>query len=135
MTTTPSIRATLVQAVAELTACFGSDTTRWLAPVTRHAFLTSNFIGAPQAGADELLTLPSFMNRGSQNDKVVLGASGVSMCTAAPSGQSGFVAPDGRKAQHYTDQMSLFKDFGCKSEWLTPAQVNGHLESSKQLKC
>lgn len=128
------IRATLAQAMSELTARFGTDTAKWLTPVTKHVFLTSNFIGAPQAGADELLTLPSFMNRGTQNDKVVFAAGAVSMCTAAPPGQSGFVAPDGRKAAHYSDQMVLFKDFGCKSEWLTPAAVDRNLESSKQLK-
>jgi penicillin amidase len=30
--------------------------------------------------------------------------------------------------------MALFKDFGCKSERLTPAQLDQHLESSEQLK-
>jgi penicillin amidase len=129
------IRSTLAQAMSELTARYGADPSRWLTPVTKHVFLTSNFIGAPQAGATELLTLPSYMNRGSQNDKIVFAGGGVSsMCTAAPPGQSGFVAPDGRKAAHYSDQMTLFKDFGCKSEWLTPALVDRNLESSMQLK-
>ncbi len=129
------LRATLAQAMAQLTARFGSDTRTWLTPVTPHAFLTSNFMGAPQAGADELLKLPSFMNRGTQNDKIVFGAGGgVSMCTAAPPGQSGFVAPDGRKAPHYGDQMALFRDFGCKDEWLTPAQLAPHVESTRQLR-
>ncbi|MDB5732337.1 MAG: penicillin amidase [Variovorax sp.] len=128
------LRATLAQAMAQLTERFGSDTRTWLTPVTPHTFLTSNFMGAPQAGADELLKLPSFMNRGSQNDKVVFRAGGVSMCTAAPPGQSGFVAPDGRKAQHYGDQMALFRDFGCKDEWLTPAQLAPHVESTRRLK-
>ena len=127
------LRATLAEAMAELEKRYGKDTAKWRTPVTRHAFLTSNFIGAPQAGADELLTLPSFMNRGSQNDKVVLGARGVTLCTAAPPGQSGFVAPDGRKSAHYADQMTLFKDFGCKSEALTPAEVDRQAESTKQL--
>jgi penicillin amidase len=127
------LRTTLAEAMAALEKRYGKDTAKWRTPVVKHAFLTSNFIGAPQAGADELLTLPSFMNRGSQNDKVVLGARGVTLCTAAPPGQSGFVAPDGRKSAHYADQMTLFKDFGCKSEALTPAEVDRHAESTKQL--
>jgi penicillin amidase len=127
------LRATLAQAMAELEKRYGKDTAKWRTPVVKHAFLTSNFIGAPQAGADELLTLPSFMNRGSQNDKVVLGARGVTLCTAAPPGQSGFVAPDGRKSVHYADQMTLFKDFGCKGEALTPAEVDRQAESTRQL--
>jgi penicillin amidase len=127
------LRATLTEAMAELEKRYGKDTAKWRTPVVKHAFLTNNFIGAPQAGADELLTLPSFMNRGSQNDKVVLGARGVTLCTAAPPGQSGFVAPDGRKSAHYADQMTLFKDFGCKSEALTPAEVDRQAESTRQL--
>lgn len=127
------LRATLAQAMGELTARFGADTSKWRTPVVKHAFLTSNFIGAPQAGADELVTLPSYMNRGTQNDRVVFKSGGVTMCTAAPPGQSGFVAPDGKKSAHYDDQMKLFNDFGCKSEWLTPAQLDGHVESSRQL--
>jgi len=127
------LRATLAQAMAELETRYGRDTATWRTPVVKHKFLTSNFIGAPQAGADELLTLPSFMNRGSQNDKMVLGARGVTLCTAAPPGQSGFIAPDGRKSAHYADQMALFKDFGCKAEALTPAEVDRHTESTRQL--
>lgn len=127
------LRATLAEAMAALQQRYGSDTAKWRTPVTKHAFLTKNFIGAPQANADELLTLPSFMNRGSQNDKVVLGAKGVTLCTAAPPGQSGFVAPDGKKSAHYADQMQLFKDFGCKSEALTPSEVDRHAESTRVL--
>jgi len=127
------LRATLAQAMAELETRYGRDTATWRTPVVKHLFLTSNFIGAPQAGADELLTLPSFMNRGSQNDKMVLSARGITLCTAAPPGQSGFIAPDGRKSVHYADQMTLFKDFGCKVEAVTPAEVDSHTESTKQL--
>ena len=127
------LRATLTQAMAELETRYGRDTATWRTPVVKHKFLTNNFIGAPQAGADELLTLPSFMNRGSQNDKMVLGAHGVALCTAAPPGQSGFIAPDGRQSAHYADQMTLFKDFGCKTEAVTPAEVDRHTESTKQL--
>ena len=127
------IRGTLAKAMADLTARYGSDTAGWRTPTVKHTFLTTNFIGAPQAGADELLGLPNYMNRGVQNDEVMFSAGTVSMCTIAPPGQSGFVAPDGRKSPHYDDQMALYKDFGCKSDWLTPAQLDQHLESSKQL--
>ena len=112
-----------VLAVAALLMVYGAITA-WRTPVTPHVFLTKNFIGAPQANADELLTLPSYMNRGTQNDKVVLSARGVSLCTAAPPGQSGFVAPDGTKSPHYADQMELFKNYGCKREALTATEVN-----------
>ena len=48
-------------------------------------------------------------------------------------GRSASSAPDGRKSAHYDDQMALFRDFGCKSEWLTPGEVDKHLESTRQL--
>ena len=125
------IREALGEALAALTAQYGPDRSTWLTPVTPHSFLPKNFIGAPQAGLDETLTLPTFMNRGTQNDKIVFAKQGgVSMCTAAPPGQSGFIAPDGTKSRHYADQMQLYANFGCKTEWLTPGTVEAHLEST-----
>jgi penicillin amidase len=75
------------------------------------------------------------MNRGTQNNKIVFAkqGGGVSMCTAAPPGQSGFIAPNGTKSPHYSDQMKLYADFGCKNEWLTPREVDAHLESTTAL--
>lgn len=128
------IRAALAEALAQLTTRFGADKSKWLTPAIPHSFLPKNFIGAPQAGADETLTLPTYMNRGTQNHQVVFTRQGVTMCTAAPPGQSGFIAPNGRKSPHYADQMQLYKDFGCKPEWLSAAQLDAHLESTKVLK-
>ena len=127
------IRSAFAEALAQLTAKFGTDTTQWRTPVVKHSFLPKNFIGAPQAGADETLTLPAYMNRGTQNHKVVFGAQGVSMCSVAPPGQSGFIAPDGTQSRHYSDQMALYQNWGCKPEWLEPAQVDAHLESTIRL--
>ena len=73
------------------------------------------------------------MNRGTQNHKVVFTPQGVSMCSVAPPGQSGFIAPDGTPSRHYSDQMALYRDWGCKTEWLQPAQVDAHLESTLRL--
>jgi penicillin amidase len=124
------IRDALGEALATLSAQYGPDRSTWLTPVAPHRFLPKNFIGAPQAGADETLTLPTFMNRGTENDKIVFAEGGVSMCTAAPPGQSGFIGPDGVKSAHYADQMQLYADFSCKTEWLTPGDVDAHLEST-----
>lgn len=128
------IRAALAEAVHELTAKYGSDMSTWLTPVAKHPFLTSNFMGYPQAGEDEALALPTYMNRGTENNRVVFPAHGtVQLCTAAPPGQSGFVGPDGRKSPHYQDQMELYKTFGCKNESTTALQVNANLELQRQL--
>ena len=127
------IRDTLAEALAQLKTKFGPDTSLWRTPVVKHIFQPKNFIGAPQAGADETLTLPVYMNRGTQNHKVVFGAQGVNMCTVAPPGQSGFIAPDGTRSRHYDDQMGLYQNWGCKPEWLQPSQLDTHLESTIRL--
>ena len=49
---------------------------QWLTPVTPHTFAVKNFMQYPQAGADETLTLPTYMNRGTQNDRVTFAAGG-----------------------------------------------------------
>jgi len=129
------IRDALTQAVGNLTTKFGSDMSTWLTPVVPHRFATKNFLGYPQANADEVLELTTYMNRGTQNDKVVFSSGGAtSMCTVAPPGQSGFVAPDGKRSKHYDDQLDLYEKFDCKSEWLTRSEVEANLESSKTLR-
>jgi penicillin amidase len=128
------IRSALADTVTQLSAKYGADPSKWLTPVVAHKFVTSNFMGYPQANADEVLTLPTFMNRGTENDQITFSAAGsAKMCTAAPPGQSGFVSQDGQKSKHYDDQMSLYKSFGCKSEWLNAQDVDAHLESSRTL--
>lgn len=127
------IRAALTDAVAQLTATYGADQSRWITAATQHAFVPNNFIGAPQAGSNETLTLPTFMNRGTENDRVIFDSRGVSLCTVAPPGQSGFIDPKGVKSPHYSDQLALYHDFGCKPEWLTEQSLNANLESTKVL--
>jgi penicillin amidase len=53
---------------------------------------------------------------------------------AAPPGQSGFIAPDGTKSPHYSDQLELYTNFECKQENLFPAQVEANLESVTTLR-
>ena len=74
------------------------------------------------------------MNRGTQNHQVSFSGDGdVVMCTVAPPGQSGFVAPDGAKTVHYDDQLELFRDWKCKDEHLTAQAVQDNLESEIRL--
>lgn len=124
----------LREAVSDLKAQYGSDQTTWLTPVTKHRFVVDNFLGVPQAESDETLYLPTFMNRGTQNDEVTFSDSNVSLCIVAPPGQSGFVAPDGTKSPHYQDQLTLYKDFKCKTEHLTKSEVDAHQSSVRTLR-
>lgn len=124
------IRAGLSAAHAELTNKFGADPAKWLTPVTRHHFQPNNFMGFPQAGTTEVLSLPVYMNRGTQNHRVTVSSTGaLALCTVAPPGQSGFISPSGTKSRHYEDQLDLYQRFDCKPEWLTPQEVDANQES------
>lgn len=119
--------------VAELAAEQGADQEQWLTEVRGLAFSTRNFLGVPQAGEDEVLTLPAYMNRGTQNHQVRFADGDVEMCAVAPPGQSGFVSPQGEKDEHYRDQLNLYRDFECKTEWLTPEAVDSAKVSEIEL--
>ncbi|HEA52290.1 hypothetical protein LCGC14_0717340 [marine sediment metagenome] len=128
------VRESLAQAVNELETEFGPDRNDWLTVAAVHRFNTKNFLGVPQANSSEQLELPTYMNRGTQNHQVSFSGDGdVAMCTVAPPGQSGFVAPDGAKTAHYDDQLELFRDWKCKDEHLTAQAVQDNLESEIRL--
>ncbi|EMY36265.1 penicillin amidase, partial [Arthrobacter crystallopoietes BAB-32] len=124
---------TYAEALETLEAKHGGDRSQWQAPTSYHSFDHKNFIGVPQADPDEALTGPHYMNRGTQNDLVALSDEGAQMCTVAPPGQSGFIAPDGTKSPHYADQLQMYADFECKTENLYPDQLDANLESVQEL--
>ena len=117
-----TIRA-LRQALDGLAREQGPDMARWRDRVVPHEFNSHNFVGVPQAGEDEFLRLPVYMNRGSENNLVSLSAAGVRSFDVTPPGQSGFVAPDGTRSPHYDDQLGLFEAFELKPEAFTRAEV------------
>lgn len=111
------VLAALDKTRTALAAEYGSeDVATWLAPLDQHVFLTDNYLGIPQAGADETLAVSTSMNRGTQNDMVRFLDGKVSFCAVTPPGQSGFIAPDGTKSPHYEDQLQLYADFGCRPQ-------------------
>lgn len=128
------VRDSLAEAISQLEQEFGTDRATWLTPAAVHRFSTRNFLGVPQANQSEQLELPTYMNRGTQNHQVTFDDSGnTEMCTVAPPGQSGFVAQDGTKSPHYDDQLILFRDWGCKAEYLNPEDVEENAETEIQL--
>jgi len=129
------IREALYEAVNELTAQYGRDMSKWVVKVIPMPFSPVNFMGYPQAGSDEQLTLPTHFNRGTENNQVIFSADRkVSICTVAPPGQSGFIAPSGEKSPHYQDQMELYQTFGCKQDAWSDDEVNAQLESVRELR-
>lgn len=119
--------------IKSLQATQGIDLQAWRTPVTSMRFAAVNSIGVPWASKDRQPTLAPFMNRGSETFRVSLGRDGVSMCSAAPPGQSGFVAANGEADKHVADQLALYREHGCKQDWLSEEQVEANLESSMTL--
>lgn len=117
------IARALRKAVDGLAAEQGPGMAGWRDKVVPHEFNWRNFVGVPQAGEDEFLRLPVYMNRGSENNLVVLSADGARGADVTPPGQSGFVAPDGTRSHHYEDQLALFGSFQLKPQAFTRAEV------------
>ncbi|WP_044562885.1 penicillin acylase family protein [Azospirillum sp. B4] len=127
------IRAGLRDAIDQLTARFGPDRSRWLTPVVPMRFSAINAAGVPWAPLEEQPLVAPYRNRGATTARVVMDGDGVRMCSTAAPGQSGFIAPDGGRSPHYADQLPLFRDFSCKRDWLSPQEVDDHLESRRTL--
>jgi penicillin G amidase len=70
-----------------------------------------------------------WMNRGTQNDMVVLKPGGIYGVNVCPPGQSGFIAPDNARDKHYADQMDLYKDFQYKPMLFELRDVQANIES------
>jgi len=111
------VLAALEKTRAALATDYGSDdVATWRAPLDQHVFDTRNYLGIPQAGADEGLAIGTAMNRGTENDMIRFRDGKVTFCAVTPPGQSGFIAPDGTKSAHYQDQLQLYADFGCRPQ-------------------
>lgn len=104
---------------------FGSDDLDdWRIDIGEHTFLTDNYLGIPQANADEILTIGTEMNRGTENNRVTFRNGEVEFCAVTPPGQSGFVSLDDKKSPHYDDQLSLYEAFECRIQPYTNSEVN-----------
>jgi penicillin amidase len=102
------------------------DSTRpadWRIELDRHVFHTDNYMGIPQAGADERLEIGTAMNRGTENNRVTFRDGSVEFCAVTPPGQSGFIGSDGTASPHYRDQLSLYESFDCRVQPFTREEV------------
>jgi penicillin G amidase len=125
---------TYLEAMAELRADPGGDLATWTTPVSHMLYSHRNFVGVPQAGPDEDILGPQYMNRGTANHMAVLGKGAKRLCIVSPPGQSGFIAPDGTKSAHYADQLDLFAEFECRNEELTRRAVDRATEDTEVLR-
>lgn len=128
------VLAALDAALAELQLRFGADPSAWHVPVAPLAFAANNFFGVPQAGADEARKAAVTMNRGTENNMVVFGASGIRSVDVVAPGQSGFIAPDGNASPHLRDQLDLYLDYRSTPVWFTPAEVQRNTRETLKLR-
>lgn len=129
-----ALRLALESAVMELTAKYSADPASWAEPATPHVFRARNYAGIPHTVGNNELKLPAAMNRGTENNRIVFGPKGkVSYCDVTTPGQSGFIRPDGTPSPHVRDQLALYGSFGCKEQWLRPADVDRNSKGNRTL--
>jgi penicillin amidase len=129
------VLTTLKEALNQLETEYGTaDMSQWQASVTPHVFSPINFAGVPQTDPDGGLSLPIWMNRGTQNHMVVLKPGKIDGVNVCPPGQSGFIAPNNAKDKHYSDQMDLYKNFESKPMLFELHDVKANMESVIHLK-
>ncbi|MCP3023141.1 penicillin acylase family protein [Cupriavidus basilensis] len=131
------IRAALGDTWTSLSARYGDDIARWQPPAVMLTFRANNFFGIPQADAAEAIRVPEYQNRGTENDLIVFGSAAAAGKTQAwdvvAPGQSGFVAPDGTRSPHYSDQLALYTGFGRKPLRLEAGEVARHTRSEERV--
>ena len=74
-----------------------------------------NFRGVPQADLDNVISLPGYQNRGSENNVFVATGLGIEARDVVPGGQGGHLDSSGKPMAHRDDQMDLYKAFRHKT--------------------
>ena len=119
-------------AVQELQREQGANPQSWRLPAHPMRWTPYNFRGVPQARETDVVELPAYMNRGSENNLFVADGDGIHAWDVVPPGQSGFVGPQ-RESNHRVDQMSLFAAFNHKGVPFSRDEVERAAVSRKTL--
>ncbi len=123
----------LQQSEKTLSAKYGQNVSGWLTPAVPKVWETVGSLGDPWSTPDEVLTREPDQKRGAMGMYIVFRNGKVDYCDAVPPGQSGFVAPDGQKDVHYSDQLLLYTGFDCKPRRITEQDVNAHTTAQAHL--
>jgi penicillin amidase len=102
------------ETIKTLSKEYGSDMSLWSIAPAPMTWKPYNFRGVPQASEDALVSLPAYMNRGSENNFFIARDGKFVAYDVIPPGQSGFIAPDGTASLHNKDQMDLYSKFETK---------------------
>lgn len=128
------VLSALDAASAELKRRHGTDPAAWRIPVAPLAFQANNFFGIPQADADEARRVAVTMNRGTENNRVVLKPAGIDAVDVVAPGQSGFIGRDGKPSPHREDQLELYLTMGSKPVWSRHEDIRRNTASSERLR-
>ncbi|WP_321392221.1 penicillin acylase family protein [Emcibacter sp.] len=124
------IRRALTETRSALSNRFGGNADDWLLPVAKQIFRAYNFYGIPQTTPEHARAAYINMNRGSENNVVVMTDKGITSKDVVAPGQSGFIAPDGTEDKHFNDQMGLYESFRYKPLPFSEKEVKKAAKSS-----
>ena len=128
------VREALRQAAEKLAKDYNAPMpANWKVPVARLRYFTNNFMGVPQALESETAQTHVVMNRGTENNMVVLADGVVKAWDVLGPGQSGFIDAQGKRSPHYADQLELFDTFGRKVLPWSLKDVQSETKSVEQL--
>ncbi|MFT5610210.1 MAG: penicillin amidase [Arenicella sp.] len=102
------------ETITALSKEHGDDMSLWSIAPAPMTWKPYNFRGVPQASEDALVSLPAYMNRGSENNFFIARDGKFLAYDVIPPGQSGFIALDGTASAHNNDQMELYSKFETK---------------------
>ena len=104
-----------LSAVEELVAQQGDVVSDWRLEAAPMIWQPVNFRGVPQADLDNVISLPGYQNRGSENNVFVATGLGIEARDVVPGGQGGHLDSSGKPMAHRDDQMDLYKAFRHKT--------------------
>lgn len=116
-------------ACKQLIAAQGRAVNSWRLPAHPMQWRPYNFRGVPQADESALVSHPSYMNRGSENNIFIATGEGFIGYDVIPPGQSGFTHPQGEKARHSTDQMHLYVNYQYKPVLFSEEEIKASAKS------
>jgi penicillin amidase len=103
------------KAVAALTTDQGANPLKWRLKAAPMIWRPVNFRGVPQADPANVVSLPGYQNRGSENNVFVATGSGIEARDVVPPGQGGHWMASGEPGPHRSDQFKLYSDFAYKA--------------------
>lgn len=120
-------------AVKALRASQGDNVSAWRVDAAPMQWAPVNFRGVPQASEDNRLSVPTYQNRGSENNVFVATGTGIEGRDVIPPGQGGHLLRDGSRAPHYDDQLELYNRFEYKALPFSRAAVERAAASVTEL--